>query len=205
MVEAAEDIVRLDMSSAKRASDVLSRAFQEDPVFSYFIPDPETRRAKSRYIMEMLVRYSIKHGEVYATPGFECVSAVLPYDKVEMDFWNGLRNGGMANIMHTGIASIIRQVRTTDLMCDIHKELAPYPHIYGYLIGVEPTLKDQGYGSKMIRYELAKADSQTLPFYCDNVNEENIPKYEHYDMKVIKEYTIPKTQVKIWAMIRNPG
>lgn len=205
MSEDTGNIVRLGMTDVKRAAAVLSRAFQDDPVFSYFIPDPETRISKLYYIMEMLARYSVRYGEVYATPNFECVSALLPHDKVEMDFWNGLRNGGLSNIIHTGIASIIRQLKVTDLMCAVHKELAPYPHLYGYLIGVEPTLKGQGYGSIVIKYELAKADSQNLPFYCDNVNEANLSKYEHYGMKVIREYTIPKTQVRIWAMVRESG
>ena len=205
MTTETRDVINLDMTDVKRAAAVLSRAFQEDPVFSYFIPDPETRKAKSHYIFEMLVQYSIRYGEVYATPDFECVATVLPDDKVEMNFRNALTNGGLPIITRLNPVSVIRQLKVTDLMCSVHKELAPYPHIYGYLIGVEPNLRGQGYFSILNKHIMDKADSQQLPFYCDNVNEANIPKYEHHGMKIIREYTIPKTQVRIWAMVREPA
>lgn len=199
------NIIHLDRAHIKKVASVLSKAFQDDPVFTYFIPDTETRRAKSHYVFETLVKYSILHGEIYATsPGFEAVAVWLPHNKVEMKFWNALRNGGLSILSHLGPVSVSRQLTTTNLMCATHKSLAPYPHQYLYLIGVEPGLQRKGYAGLLMRPMLARLDSERLPCYLDNTNEKNNAMYEHYGFKVIKEYQIPKTSVRVWAMVRKP-
>ena len=205
MAKKAVSIIRLDKTHVKQAAGVLSRALQEDPVFTYCIPDAATRKAKSHYIFETLMRYCILHGEAYATSGFECVDICLPHHKVEMNLWNLVCNGGLSVLIHLGLASVLRLLTVSKGMCTIHKQLAPYPHKYGFLIGVEPSLQGQGYASPLLNYVFAKMDSEGVHRYLESTNEKNLALWEHYGFKVIKEYQIPKTQIRIWAMLRKPG
>jgi GNAT superfamily N-acetyltransferase len=200
------NIVQLGMNDVKKASAVLDRAFFDDPLFSTFVPNPSKRKAKSHHIYETLVRYSIKYGEVYASSSsFEAIAVWLPHNKVEMNFWNGLRSGGLANIINLGLSSVFRQLTASNITCTMHKTLAPYPHQYLYLIGVEPELRGNGYSGLLIKSMLTRLDNEGLPCYLDNTKEANLEIYEHYGFKIIKKYEVPKTMISLWAMIREPG
>ncbi len=197
--------VRVGKAAIKDAASLLSKAFQDDPVFLYFIPDPEIRRAKSRSIFDMLVQYSVANGEVYASStSFEAVAVWLPHNRVTMSFWNGLRNGGLSVLLHLSPACITRQLNASDEMCATHSALAPYPHKYLYLLGSRPELRGRGYASALMKPVLSALDGEGVQCYLDNTNEENMAMYQHYGFNVVKEYKVPKTDVKIWAMVREP-
>lgn len=205
MTEAQRNIVRIDEARIKDAASVLSRAFQNDPVFVYLIPDAATRETKSRYIFDMLVRYSVSKGEVYATStNLEAVAVWLPHDRADMNFWNGIRHGGIPVLLHLSPACVVRQLNGSESMCSMHRSLATYRHKYLYLLGTQPHLQKKGYAGAVMRPMLAELDRESLPCYLDNTDEKNTVMYEHYGFTVIKEYKIPKTQVRIWAMVREP-
>lgn len=112
-------LIRLDKSRINAGADLLSRAFYDDPVFVYFVPDDKERQKKAHFIHRMLVRYSIAYGEVYATsPDFEGVAVWLPSEKVQMTFWRGLMSGGLP------IPSTVRQLTASDVMCKVHRRHA---------------------------------------------------------------------------------
>ncbi len=197
--------VRIDKAQIRDASLVLSKAFQDDPVFKYFVADPEVRRAKSHHIFNMLVQYSVKYGEVYANSAtLEAVAVWLPHDKVTMSFWNGVRNGGLPNLFQLGPGCISRQLNASDTMCATHSALARYPHQYLYLLGSPPESRGKGYAGAVMRPMLARLDREGMPCYLDNTNAANMSMYQHYGFEVIKEYGVPKTNIRIWAMVRQP-
>ncbi len=144
--------IRLDKSQVRAAAKVLSRAFYDDPLFTYFIPDALQRRNKLHHVFETLVRYSVSYGEVYATsPNLEGIAVWLPSDRVEMTLWRGIRNGGLSIILNLGLRSTFRQLSVSDLMCSIHKCHILSPHWYLYLVGVEPELRGKGYASNLVK------------------------------------------------------
>jgi len=197
---------RISKSHIGTTSQVLSRAFHDDPLFTLFIPDIRQRRNKLHHIMNTLVRYSVSCGEVYTTsPNFEGVSVWLPSDKVEMNFWRGLRSGGLSIILNLGLAATFKQLSVSDLMCSVHKRLISSPHWYLYILGVEPKLQGKGYASNLMKVMLNRADQEGFVCYLDNTNEKNLSMYQHYGFKVIEEYQVPESDVRLWAMLREPG
>jgi GNAT superfamily N-acetyltransferase len=204
MIADLNNLVRVEKSQVRAASEVLSRAFHDDPLFSSFIPDPLQRKNKLHYLLEMLVHYSVSYGEVYATSqNFEGVAVWLPSDRVEMTIWRGIRSGGTSIIINLGVRSTFRQLSVSDLMCSIHKRHIASPHWYLYLVGVEPTLLGKRYASNLVKAMLSRTDREGLACYLDNTNEKNLPMYQHFGFKVIEEYEVPKTGVNLWAMLRE--
>ncbi len=61
------NLIRLTEAQSKPASIILARAFQNDPLMVCYFPDESERKVKLPYLMDILVHYGIKHGEVYAT------------------------------------------------------------------------------------------------------------------------------------------
>ena len=197
--------IRLDKSYVRAAAEVLSRAFYDDPLFTYFIPDALQRRNKLHHVFEMLVRYSVSYGEVYATsPDLEGIAVWLPSDRVEMTLWRGIRNGGLSIILNLGLRSTFTQLSVSDLMCSIHKCHILSPHWYPYLLGVELELRGKGYASNLVNVVLDRTDREGLVCYLDNTNEKNLPMYQHYGFRVVEEYKVPKSGVSLWAMLREP-
>lgn len=196
---------RISKSHVGTTSQVLSRAFHDDPLFTLFIPDIRKRRNKLHHVMNTIVRYSVSCGEVYTTsPNFEGVSVWLPSDKVEMNFWRGLRSGGLSIILNLGLAATFKQLSVSDLMCSVHKRLISSPHWYLYLLGVEPKLQGKGYASNLMKVMLNRADQEGFVCYLDNTNEKNLYMYQHYGFKVIEEYQVLESDVRLWAMLREP-
>ncbi len=50
---------------------------------------------------------------------------------------------------------------------------------------------------------LARIDEDDLPSYLETSNEQNVSMYQHFGFKVIDEFTVSKTKVKLWAMLRE--
>jgi len=204
MIADLNNLLRLEKSQVRAASEVLSRAFHDDPLFSSFIPDPLQRKKKLHYLLETMVHYSVSYGEVYATsPNFEGVAVWLPFDKVEMTLWRGIRNGGLSIIFNLGLRSTFRQLSVSDLMSSRHKRHITSPHWYLYLLGVEPELQGKGYASKLVKAMLDRTDREGLACYLDNTNEKNLTMYQRYGFRVIEEYEVPRTGVSIWAMLKE--
>lgn len=196
---------RVGKSEVGATSQVLSRAFHDDPLFTFFIPDARRRQNKLHHVMNTVVRYSVSWGEVYTTsPNFEGVSVWLPSHKVEMNFWRGLRSGGLSIILHLGLAATFKQLSVSDLMCSVHKRLISSPHWYLYLLGVEPPLQGKGHASNVMKVMLNRADQEGFACYLDNSNEKNLSMYQHYGFKVVEEYQVLESDVRLWAMLREP-
>jgi len=199
------NLLRLGKSQIKPAAEVLAKAFQDDPLFTYFIPDASVRKNKLPQAFRMMVRYGVLYGEVYATsPNFEGVAVWLPADKVRVTLWRGIRSGGLTYTLNLGLKSILRQIAAGDCMASMHRRHASYPHWYLFLLGVDPALQGKGYASTLLRAMLARTDGEHLPCYLDNTNEKNVSMYQHFGFRVIEEYKVPNTQISIWAMLREP-
>ena len=50
---------------------------------------------------------------------------------------------------------------------------------------------------------LSGVDEQGLPCCLETEKERNVSLYRHFDFKVIDEYVIPDTSVKLWIMLRE--
>jgi GNAT superfamily N-acetyltransferase len=204
MVAELESLFRLNKSHIEPAIDVLDRAFEDNPLNIAFLPDKSERKKKARHIFEFFLRYGFLYGEVYATsPKLEAVAMWLTSEKADFTLWRMLRSGVIPFIFRYGIKNVLRMISITNVFVAIHKNYAPFPHLYAWYIGVDPEFQGKGYGSTLHRAMLAKADSKRLPCYLETQKEENAALWSRYGFKVIYETIIPGTEVRHWAMLRE--
>src|SRR5579884_1179475 len=62
----------------RQISDVLGRAFFDDPLMEYVLPDEARRRRVLPGYFGMAVRYCLRYGEVHTTPGLQGAACWLP-------------------------------------------------------------------------------------------------------------------------------
>ena len=77
--------VRLGDTQLNDAATALSRAFFDDPLQTYMLPDPDERMRLSPPFFSRIIRYGQLFGEVYTTPATPRAAAVwLPPGQTEM-------------------------------------------------------------------------------------------------------------------------
>jgi len=199
--------VRLKRSHAKAAGEMLARAFQDDPLFAYFVPNASQRYRKLPYIFEILIRYDVWYGEAYATsPNLEGVAGWLPSEKAKITLWRIIRAMDLVilfNYSKVGKEALSRMMSYDDYVSSIHKSHAPFRHWYLYPLGVDPMFQGKGYAGRLLRPMLTRIDRKHLPCYLETQNEKNLPVYQHYGFEIVDESTIPNTEVTNWSMLRE--
>lgn len=197
-------LVRLTKAQVKPAAEMMARAFQDYPLFVYFLPDASERKKKSTYDFQSLIGYGLLYGEVYATsPNLEGVAVWLPSGKVSMTLWRNIRSGRLFMLFRLGIKFFLKHRSFGDYISSIHKRHAPFPHWTLQLLGVDPVYQGKGYASTLLKPMLARIDRENLPCYVETHNERNVPIYQHLGFKVVEEGIIPGTEVTNWAMLRE--
>jgi ribosomal protein S18 acetylase RimI-like enzyme len=202
MTTSLDNLIRLAKSQIKPASKVLARAFQDDPLWAYFIPDGLMRKSKLHYISDFLVRYGVLYCQSYATSGLEGVALWVSPEQGELTLWRMIRCGALTLYFNVGRKIVSRMNSFFDYSGKVHHRLAPFPHWYLGLIGVDPEFQGRGYASALIKPMLAQIDKEHLPCYLETANEKNVPVYEHYGFEVVESGTIPSSSVNYWAMLR---
>ena len=203
MADDLNSLVRLERSQIKPAGAMLARAFYDDPLDVYLIPDESRRRKLLHYFYEFLARFGISYGEVYSTsPNLGGVTVWLPSEKAGMTLWRVIRNGGLSLLPKLG-GDFTKRLSAENSIWLIHKRHAPFRHWYLLLLGVDPVFQGKGYAGNLLRAMLARLDQEQLPCYLETHNEKNVSMYQHYGFKVVEEVIIPGTEITLRAMLRE--
>jgi ribosomal protein S18 acetylase RimI-like enzyme len=183
---------------------MLGRAFANDPFFVSACPDAAEREAKLPYMAEYFLRYSLSYGEAYATsPRLEGIAVWMRLEKVSMPFWRVLLYGVFWSVLKMGLRTARRLRGSARYIDNKHEKLMPVTHWYLALLAIDPEFQGRGYASQLIREMLPRIDEEGLPCYLETENERNVPIYQHFGFKVIDEFTIPGTTIRVWAMLRE--
>ena len=199
-------LLKLEESHVEKAGEVLARAFMNDPLFSYFIPDTEERKQVLPFIFQSMVRYGILYGEAYSVSlNFEGVAVWLPSEQAEMTMWRMFRSKGFSLIYK----KLSRQSRNKMMdyykeSSKLHQKNANFPHWYLLFIGIESNFQGKGYATKLLKPMLKRFEKEKLPVYLETQNDSNVPFYEHFGFKVLKKIKIANTDFNHCAMIKSP-
>lgn len=199
-------LVRLEKGQVGQASEVLSRAFIDDPELLRFVPDPQKRQKLLLSMFRMSLRHAMKHGEVYAvSPDIEGVAVWLPSGVPEITLWTMLRYGGLALIFKVSWKFLRKMKQDEAFARELRQQLAPFPHWYLAVLGVDPELHGKGYASRLLKPTLARLDAEKLPVYLETSIKDYIAIYQHFGFAVIKEAVLPGSGSKMWVMLRGKG
>jgi GNAT superfamily N-acetyltransferase len=187
------------------AGEVLGRAFFDDPLWSWVLPDPERRRSALGAFMAIGVRYGHAHGAVHVTaPAVEgCAVWLRPGDS---DFVpeRGATLGLADAPRLLGTDGLERFGRTMAHLGELHHELAPDDHWYLMILGVEPVRQGQGLGGALLQPVLREADAAGRRCYLETQKAGNVPFYRAHGFAVLRETDIPGDGPHLWLMTRPP-
>jgi ribosomal protein S18 acetylase RimI-like enzyme len=187
------------------ASSVLARAFYNDPLWLYLLPNPTERAALVRHTFRATFPAIVGTEQVYGIGDPLAGVAIWSTPQPAKPFVQGLFNPFTVTLAFSPLVLAFRRALPAFIKFEeMRKTYAPEPHYYLNSIGVVPEAQGRGYASKLIRPFLAKADSEGVSAYTETATPENVPLYEHYGFVVQEEYALPNTPLRLWSFLKTP-
>ena len=196
------EVVPLRPDQLGEAAAVLARAFQDDPAWSWVIPNPRRRAALLPWLFK--VGFEVTDADVWTTPGeVRGAARWMPPGRP------GLRLGpALVALVTTPLR--LRDATTRFLAYgraveNMRTRAAGGPHWYLAGIGVEPELQRRGIGSALMQPGLDGAARDRLPVVLLTNSEANLPFYRRHGFEVAFEADEgPAGAPHAWALVRKP-
>ncbi len=196
---------RLTAADLRRAVDVFSRAFHDDPGLVGLLPRAATRARVAPMAHRISVAPAIESGQAFgvgeplegvAVWEFPGQSSPTPAQYV--------RAGALRVLFSPLIISAMRSTGKLRAIQAMRKRHAPRPHYYLSMLGVAPESQGKGLASRLVRPILAQADERSLGVYLETMKLRNLAIYEHFGFVCVEEYHVPNTDLTVWALYRPP-
>jgi len=202
-----DNLFQLKRSQIDYAAEVLTRAFEKDPLFIAYFPDSTKRTEQNYQLMKFCIRYSMRLGEVYTTsPKLEGIALWQFEDSLEKqkEKPRSLFANWLSFRLEVDLGEIVQNVYSIyEHIISTQHELIPSAHWYLQIIGVDPFFQKKGFASRLIKPMLARIDKEQLSCYLDTNIEKNVEIYQYFGFKILKKYQIPGTNVINWSMLRE--
>lgn len=182
---------------------VLSRAFYDDPVSMWMLPEDKSRTAGLAAYFGTVTRYHhLAGGGVEVACDGPVIGAAALWDPPHR--WK--------ETVYTQFRMLPALIRAfglrlgagravSDLLSAAHPE---EPHWYLAVIGSDPAARGRGYGQALMRSRLDRCDAEHCPAYLESSKFENVPYYQRFGFAVTGEITLPAGGPTLWQMWREP-
>jgi ribosomal protein S18 acetylase RimI-like enzyme len=186
---------------ASSLSAMLARAFEQDPFFNWILP-PVGKRARRVEMFELIMREADNLAGAEVTSDLGACAIWKPMTGNKQPLLERVRLlPAFARVI--GWGSIPRGLRITEHMEALHRRFAPTPHVYLYMLGVDPVQQRQGLGARLLQVGLARCDRDRRRVYLETARSDNVAFYERHGFKLqlVAEHAEFPT---FWAMTREP-
>ena len=180
-------------------SEMLGRAFFDDPMMCFVLPDESTRPVTMPRLFKLMFKLALPHGACDVTNGFEAATLWRPPGKWHIPFYQYITNGPEFR----AIFGVRGGLRAMSIMDFVEKHHPKEPHYYLQVIGSDPAKQGKGYGGVAMRRHLAVADAAHMPCYLESSKETNIPIYRSFGFEVTGEMRVPRDGPTLYPMWRK--
>lgn len=196
-VESKEELASLENGFA----DMLTRAFMDDPYYSYIMPNAQKREAQMQWWMTVLLKYTLKYGDIIYTDDHKGVAMWLGPEKPMVNDRIILSMGLIQYPFRIGLKNFRRLLDISEQWGKEHKKMKQR-HYYLMVIGVEPEFQGKGIGSRLMQVGLQKADNDNLDSFLETVTEVDVRFYEKFNYKTTLNQGFAEDS-QFWLMKRD--
>lgn len=206
MTLTATTIVSMRPSQVAECASLLARAFWDDPLMLYLLPDEASRQKKLEWFFTAGLKYGARYGKVETTESTPMGNAIwLPPGSTKTTMPRMLRVGFFGAPFVLGLGSFGRLMKLLNHTEHLHDRDMPGRHWYLFVLGVDPPHQGQGLGGHLVAPVLARADADGLPCYLETTKERNVTFYRKHGFEVVVDDIFPKSDLRYWTMKRPPG
>lgn len=200
---APTEVPKLQPSQIDTVSQVLTRAFLDDPMIEYVVPDEEKRKRHLPWFFRLAARYVSRYGEPFTTNGIEAAALWLPPGETIIPTMRLIQHGMLKGFFKFGPSSFMRFISAMNHLEHMHKRDVPPDHWYLFVLGVDPPRQGMGVGGNIIAPILERADKARLPCYLETMKERNVTFYRKHGFEVVVDDQF-KDGPRYWTMKREP-
>ncbi len=186
------------------ACAVLVRSFFNYPLVEHLFPDIAERKRALPVWAGYPVKYSLRYGQTYVTPGLEGVAVWINPENAHMTIPRHIISGTLAIPFRIGLAAYKRMVDLETYMEERWRQVGPQKRWYLWIMGVDPAFQRQGYGEALVRVGTAQADQSGLPCCLETHNEQNVAFYRKFGFEPVFTGVLPGHDLPVWMMVRQP-
>jgi hypothetical protein len=203
MSPASPEPIILKITQIAAAAHVLARAFYNDPLMVYVMPNEEKRKRLLPVLFRIVVQYCHRYGVIYTTSCLDGLACCLPPGQSATT--GRLALVSLKNIpVQLGLTGLRRWLHVLKYTDSAHEQAAPGAHWYLWTLGVDPERQGHGSGSQLLQMVLRQAEAQRLPCYLDTQNPRNVPFYQRHSFRQVNETIISGSDVHVYAMLWEP-
>ena len=179
----------------------LARAFFDDPVLEWMVPDARRRERTGPLGFETWLRKMyLPKGEVYTDERRAAGALWAPPGAWKLPPAQQLRllprmvrifGARRLPMIMSGLTAIEKQ----------HPD--DRPHWYLAVLGTDPEHQGRGIGSAVMQPVLERCDADGVPAYLESSKERNVPYYRRHGFEVTAEFELPEGP-PLWGMWREP-
>ncbi|HXY66416.1 MAG TPA: GNAT family N-acetyltransferase [Mycobacterium sp.] len=187
-------------------SHVLGRAFYDDPVSEWIMPDDRTRAANLRRFFATVTRHHhLAGGGVEVASDRSTIGAAALWDPPGR--WKQSSRVQLmmlpSFILGFGFRLSVGR-KLGDLLNRMKQQHPEEPHWYLAVIGSHTSVRGKGYGQALMRSRLDRVDAEHAPAYLESSKPENVPYYQRFGFEVSGEIVLPGGGPTLWPMWRAP-
>jgi ribosomal protein S18 acetylase RimI-like enzyme len=195
------EILKADPARAGALARTLARAFYDDPVATWLVPDDTRRLAVHERAFELFLRRIwLAHGETYVGGDDAGVSVWDPPEAWQVGMGEQLR-------LMPALARIFgrRLPKALGALARAEKNHPAEPHFYLAFMGVAAESRGRGMGSALMFGVLQRCDAERLGAYLEASSPRNRALYERHGFEVTEELRLGRGSPPLWRMWRAPG
>lgn len=199
-------LYNLTRKDLPNAVECLKDAFKDDPLWAeVFRDDPDRDNALSAFFACPLL-FGMKFGKASAvSPSTEGLAVWIPGKHADMNMWDMLRSGALFYGMRMGKETVSNlAVISKQTGSDRKRLMIKQDYMYLLIIGVASSAQGKGLGSKLIAAVTEECDNENLKLYLETEKEENLRFYKKHGFTVLEKITLPKLNLPMWLMLREP-
>jgi len=196
------EIASVEKRHERDAARVLADALVDDPGWIAVGPRGRTRRRRmlrghQRGVLALARRTG---GPVHgAFSAGRLTGAAILFDEGRWPppWWSlAFEARGMAP---AGPGTVLRGLRAQERLQAAHPD---DPHVYVWMLGVDPAVQRQGAGRALLGSTIADADARGLPVYLETSNPDNLPYYGSFGFEETGRAALPRTAT-VWFLRRE--
>jgi GNAT superfamily N-acetyltransferase len=187
-------------------SHVLGRAFYDDPVSVWIMPDDKARAAHLRKFFATVTRHHhLAGGGAEVASDGSTIGAAALWDPPGRWKQSTREQLMMLPSFIFGFGFRLSTGRKLgDLLNRMKQQHPEQPHWYLAVIGSDTSVRGQGYGQALMHSRLDRVDAEHAPAYLESSKPENVPYYHRFGFEVSGEIVLPDGGPTLWPMWRAP-
>ena len=176
-----------------------ARAFYDDPLQVWALPDAATRLAKLESMFALQTRVaSLPLDECYTDDTCSVACFWAPPDQWQPPPGVVAELTPLRDILAEGLPRFLLAMHA------MHEMHPPAPHWYLQGLGTDPPRQGEGLASAALVPVLERCDREQAAAYLESTKERNVAFYERHGWRVTGTIDLPDDGPRLWAMWRDP-